>query len=59
MYLPVYYVYVNHDVTVQVQINEWEKIDLQENVWYNNIKWVICNNPISDRETCSRAIERI
>ena len=59
MYLPVYYVYVNHDVTVQVQINEWEKIDLQENIWYNNIKWVICNNPISDRETCSRAIERI
>ena len=39
--------------------NEWEKIDLQENVWYNNAKWVICNNPISDRETCSRAIERI
>ena len=36
-----------------------KKIVLQENVWYNNIKWVICNNPISDRETCSRAIERI
>ena len=44
---------------VKIPKNEWKKIVLQENVWYNNAKWVICNNPISDRETCSRAIERI
>ena len=44
---------------VKIPENEWEKIELQENVWYNNAEWVICNNPISDRETCSRAIERI